>query len=472
MLCMFVVVCLTWSLCSALTFLPPPINLDMSSENFRHVLHWDPGPLTPVGTQYQVLARVNRKKWKPLGKSMTTSLKLKLKLFQNYRLIVQATLDHMVSEKSEIYSFCPYTDTIISPALVSLSGCGNCLEVNLSLPDPDESSNLSVSSLHTMYGPEFRVKWKKPGGVEFNSKENNSFKISNLEKGVEYCVQVETHIRVNKNTKTSNWTCSFTSEPQHSTVSVFIGVAASLLVLVTLVVSSVLIGLYYSGFLGKLKAHLPPALQATLSTGYTLTPESTAPDHIHISSDTIATTDHTPMPPLEEGGEEEEEEESKDYLDRGAKLPPADTPGPHSAEESCWRSSTKTGEWVSKDDVSKGGLYHDEDEGEDPVTAEGDQESEKEEPVREESEGSFNVNLLSLTLSTLKETGEDGEDGEDGEEDEKDRDTDDCGSYLLDQRPPHMEPTAKNIETIETNTPTSCEEEEGEGECSDYIRHS
>lgn len=41
--------------------------------------------------------------------------------------------------------------------------------------------------------------------------ESRSFTLTNLHSGSEYCVQVHTLMRVNKNTKPSNWTCTFTS---------------------------------------------------------------------------------------------------------------------------------------------------------------------------------------------------------------------------------------------------------------------
>lgn len=47
----------------------------------------------------------------------------------------------------------------------------------------------------------------------YSSKRRN-FTLLNLQRGAKYCVQVHTLIRINRNTKTSNWTCMFSSIQQ------------------------------------------------------------------------------------------------------------------------------------------------------------------------------------------------------------------------------------------------------------------
>ncbi|KAM6978385.1 uncharacterized protein LKV04_013784 [Tautogolabrus adspersus] len=304
---------------------------------------------------------------------------------------------------------------------------------------------------------------------------DRSFNIPNLEKGVEYCVQVDTDIRVNKNTGPSAWSCSFTSilKPR-STVPVFLGAAAALLVVVVAVVSSVVIGLRYSGFLCKLKANLPRALQEALSGGYTLTPETTIPDHVSISSEKHSRLHNPPTPHSEAGRadpkeeEEEEEEEEKEYLDRGAELPSSDRSCPHSA------SGNSAAVPECERGVTEGALDQDQDEeeevsvppGRSQTGPQGHQTGEEEiEEEKEVCDSSGNVNLFSVTLSALSPCEENQEQEEEKEEKEDRRD-------LLDVSCTHTNTTVTRL--TETDTLSSCEEEEEEEEegFSGYMRHS
>ncbi|KAG8000866.1 Interferon alpha/beta receptor 2, partial [Nibea albiflora] len=142
----------------------------------------------------------------------------------------------------------------IGPPTLSLVGCGNCIQVNISLPEPDGSSG--VDDIHSFYGAEYVVVWKKLNGElegPYNT-DKKRFTLSSLENGTEYCVQVTTKTRVNKNTELSAWTCTYTStvEPDRGTV-----VALLILIFGGLMT---LLFLHYTGFICKLKATLPRAL--------------------------------------------------------------------------------------------------------------------------------------------------------------------------------------------------------------------
>nr|XP_020516768.1 interferon alpha/beta receptor 2-like isoform X1 [Labrus bergylta]XP_029131323.1 interferon alpha/beta receptor 2-like isoform X1 [Labrus bergylta] len=475
MLCVFVVVCLSWPLCSVLSSLPAPIITSMDSVDLHHVLHWEPGPRTPKGTKYKVFTSLNHREWKPLRKTLNTSLKVELDLY-SYNLAVMAVYKKTTSIRSKNYTFSPLQDSRISPAQVLLSGCGNCLTVNVSLADP---------KLYIIYDPTFRVRRKKPGEAEYAFETSErSFTISNLEKGVEYCVQVDTEIRLNKNTKPSAWNCSFTSilEPR-STVPVFLGAAAALVVVVVAMVTSIVIGLRYSGFLCKLKANMPRALQQALSGGYTQSPETTVPDHVSISSEKRTRLHNPPTPQPAVGGvypneeeEEEEEVEEEEYMDRGAEPLSSDRSCPHSASGNSGSSAA-----VPERDggVTEGGLDQDEDEeeevsvppGRSQTGTQGHQTGEEEiEEIEEEEvcDSSSDINLFSVTLSAFSACEEEEEEEEEDEEEEDRRD-------LLDVSHTHTNTAVTYL--TETDTPGSCEEEEEEeeeeeGASSGYMRHS
>ncbi|XP_034549740.1 interleukin-10 receptor subunit beta-like [Notolabrus celidotus] len=522
MICVFLFLCLIRPQYAALVSLPAPENLSMNSKNFHHLLRWDPGPGTPAeGTQYEVFGSVNRNKWKPLGKTPTTSLKVKLNTNKKYNLSVQASYNQSSSKMSRSVTFEAFSDTRIGPAEVFLSGCGNCLTVNISLPEPDPSSK--VSDLYRLYDPSFKVLWKKRGDPQnVLETKNRSFMLPNLEKGVEYCIQVEPDIRVNKNTEPSTWSCAFTSILEPSKVPVFVGVAAALLILVTGVIIVVMFSLYYSGFLCKLKANLPRALLMALGGGYTLTPEMPILEHVSISSEKSSRIHihPTPQPAArgEEGEEEEEEEveeveeENKEYMDRGAELHNTDGSGPNSASGD---SGVSTANRESEGSVTQGGLHQEEEEEEEEaeeavsvrpeggqtglqghvtkeegVEKEGENEEEETEEIEEEEEevcdSSGNVNLFSVKLSTLAASEEEEEEEEEIEEEEEEVVKEEDSRHLLTHLLDHTHTNSAVTHLTETHTRSSLEEEEEEEEddeddddddddeegFSGYMRHS
>uniref|UniRef100_A0AAQ4PZ89 Fibronectin type-III domain-containing protein n=1 Tax=Gasterosteus aculeatus aculeatus TaxID=481459 RepID=A0AAQ4PZ89_GASAC len=104
---------------------------------------------------------------------------------------------------------------IIGPPKVSLSGCGKCIHVNISLPEADPRSGIKdIMSFY--YGVQFRVFWKKRNETAeqcFLTKSRNST-VTNLQIGTEYCVWVSTEININRNTKPSALECTFTGKEE------------------------------------------------------------------------------------------------------------------------------------------------------------------------------------------------------------------------------------------------------------------
>ncbi|XP_074514288.1 cytokine receptor family member b1 isoform X2 [Sebastes fasciatus] len=438
---------------SVLGSLPAPVIVNVSSFNFHHVLHWVPGPGTPSGTCYEIIRRVNwrTKKLKPPLCSNETSLKLKFPDNRvEYTLTVQASYNQTLSPESRKYSFKPDIQTKIGPPKVSLAGCGNCIQINISLPKADPSSG--IDDIKTFYGgSQFRVSWRIPNeAAESIVTTNKSYTVNNLQPGTEYCVQVWTAINVNRNTEASAWNCTFTSIVAPSRDPYVLGAVGTLLPIVIGVLMTTMFCLYYTGFLCKLK-ETPRILREALIRGSTLTPERTIPDNISISAEMEKRRKHNNPTPATRGtnSDEEEEEDEEDegenvYMDRGAELSSAESSSQNSAGVSGNRKVAASGgsgsltavaevpDTESEVEVTHGGLDHDEAKakGEEvsftpdgPVTGEvvvvvGDEEVEE-----EVYESSGNINLFSITLAALAVC-------EEGEEDEEQNERDSLTDFL------------------------------------------
>ncbi|XP_037645307.1 interferon alpha/beta receptor 1-like isoform X2 [Sebastes umbrosus] len=437
---------------SVLGSLPAPVIVNVSSFNFHHVLHWVPGPGTPSGTCYEIIRRMNRKtkKLKPPLCSNETSRKLKFPDNRvEYTLTVQASYNQTLSPESRKYSFKPDIHTKIGPPKVSLAGCGNCIQINISLPEADPSSR--IDDIKTFYGgSQFRVFWRIPNEAQESIVTGNKiYTVNNLRPGTEYCVQVWTEINVNRNTEPSAWNCTFTSIVAPSRDPYVLGAVGTLLPIVIGVLMTSMFCLYYTGFLCKLK-ETPRVLREALIRGSTLTPDRTIPDNISISAEMEKQRKHNNPTPATRGtnSDEEEEEDEEDegenvYMDRGAELSSAESSSQNSAGVSGNSKVAASGgsgsltavaevpDTESEVEVRHGGLDHDEAKakGEEvsftpdgPVTGEvvvvGDEEVEE-----EVYESSGNINLFSVTLAALAV-------GEEGEEDEEQNERDSLTDFL------------------------------------------
>ncbi|XP_041807391.1 cytokine receptor family member b1 isoform X2 [Chelmon rostratus] len=414
---------LTLLLDSVLASLPAPVNVSIHSINFHHVLRWDPGPGTPPGTHYQVF-RVRKRNWKQLAESTTTSAQLDLKKYrESYVLTVLAAYNQTQSAVGPRIVFTPYQDTVIDPPALSLTGCGNCIQISISLPEADRSSG--VDDIHSFYGAEYQVQWKKRFEKTTTSylSTNKSFTLTNLQEGTEYCVQVEAKLLHNKCTKPSAWVCTFTSVVEPSRGPAVVGAVAALLIFVFGALMTSMFCLYYTGFICKLKATLPRVLVVALGQGLTLSPERTVPDRISVSPDMEKQRRHNnpaaPQPPTGGANSEEEEDEDEEdeeginiYMNRAAEL--------SSGESSCRNPGDMSGTPAASGDS---GRFTEEARGpefegadEDEAAAEGAEVSFSPErsqtgiqthatgEVVEEEEVfdcSGNVNLFSVTLSAL-----------------------------------------------------------------------
>ncbi|XP_071762339.2 cytokine receptor family member b1 [Centroberyx gerrardi] len=433
---------------SALSSLPAPVNVSVDSVNFHHVLRWEPGPGTPPGVQYLIYRRVNKKK-EPLKPSNTTWRRLRLKTDVMYHLSVQALLNLSRSPESSAVTFTPFTDTKIGPPKLSLAGCGNCIQMNISLPEADKAAKINERDILKYYGASFKVYWKKPGGSQLSvDVYEKSYTLPNLETGVEYCVQVHTQINTNKNTEPTDWMCTFTSILEPSRVPAVLGAVATSLIISGAVVITLTLFLVYTGFMCKLKAHLPRALLSALVQGSVLTPERTIPDLVSVISEPDGQRKiHNPRMPQpatdgpnseeedEEDEDEEEREEKNPYMDREAELSSGTSSCRDSRDTSGASAPTVSGDSGNMSVISS--AEEEEEDGRDDrvgvrgergmvsAAADGDQTGIEGRDVggmeeEEDSGDSGNVNLFSITLRSLAR---DEEEEEEEEEEQSTRDS-------------------------------------------------
>ncbi|XP_038863267.1 uncharacterized protein LOC120058558 isoform X1 [Salvelinus namaycush] len=311
----------------ALCTLPAPVNVTIDSLNFHHVLRWIPGPGTPPRTMYKIFRRENNMTLQLLHQTNMTNQKLDLKHHkEEHRLCVQASHDLLESPLAGI-TFTPFTQTVIGPPTLSLDGCGNCLVINITLPE--------MGTIQKVYGStvSFQIDWKRAGETQFKETRTShlSYMLENLKVGAEYCVRVHTKITTNKKTQLSEWKCAHTSIVEPNRVPAVVAGVSVLLIVSGAGLMVLMFVLFYTGFLCKLKTRLPRSLTA-LVEGYLVIPERTVPDLVSISSEpekqgkALTSKAHHNRENSNRAGEEEEEEDEEEegngavYMDRDVGL--------------------------------------------------------------------------------------------------------------------------------------------------------
>uniref|UniRef100_A0A3B3UQW0 Interferon alpha/beta receptor 2-like n=1 Tax=Poecilia latipinna TaxID=48699 RepID=A0A3B3UQW0_9TELE len=189
--------------------LPAPANVSITSYNMEHILRFWPDPRTPPDARFTVQIHSTRKqRWKTVAEcaeltaGQTCNLTSKLKdSFGLYVAQVQAFRTNQTSSWTTSNLFHPLADTVLGPPEVSVSGCGNCLVLQIrdgpvQLKDLQREMELNVR----------------------RTRDGQETVISYLQPGVEYCVSVSFKSLINRNSVPSARRCAFTSPPppQHS----------------------------------------------------------------------------------------------------------------------------------------------------------------------------------------------------------------------------------------------------------------
>uniref|UniRef100_A0A3Q3X319 Interferon/interleukin receptor domain-containing protein n=1 Tax=Mola mola TaxID=94237 RepID=A0A3Q3X319_MOLML len=194
--------------------LPAPCNVSISSFNMEHMLSFLPGPETPPSSRFTV----EQSSWKSVAGCLRLTAGQTCNLtrafrdpFDQYQARVRAFAPNRTSGWTLSRRFQPLTDTVLGPPDVSVSGCGNCLLLQLRPPATRQLQPLTgfhrellVHVQRTRDGAQFslRLPYQEEVGVAY------------LQPGVEYCLTVSIRTRFNYNSVTSKSHCAFTSPPQ------------------------------------------------------------------------------------------------------------------------------------------------------------------------------------------------------------------------------------------------------------------
>ncbi|KAK7938429.1 hypothetical protein WMY93_001755 [Mugilogobius chulae] len=150
--------CLTLRLCTAVT-LVAPFGLRVSSENFRHVLHWSVDPGSPPGLTYHVYAsnRGGLQAEKAVSSGHPGKNTLRCTKAKTKKEVARSTRRGLLTT-----SFTPDLETNITAPNVTLSGCGTCIRMNISLPKPHPQSR--IQDIRNIYQAlSFHLSLKKKG---------------------------------------------------------------------------------------------------------------------------------------------------------------------------------------------------------------------------------------------------------------------------------------------------------------------
>ncbi|KAI1899092.1 hypothetical protein AGOR_G00057930 [Albula goreensis] len=411
--------------CQALG-LPAPVSVKMESHNFEHILRWKPGPGTPPHTTYKIkyscpgVRPQYKSGWE---KTTLTMLNLTTNLTSvrmQYTLQVRALSGGQQSPWSLPHTFKPISHTVLGPPEVSVSGCGDCLRLNISFP----RGRAPQSILEIYKEFEFSIFWNRDGESQ-SQKETTVLsqrEINHLHRGVNPIPK--THIP-----------------------AVLASVSVSLIL-----VGGALLALVYTGFLCKTKTSLPRTLTSLLRW-YPLIVDDTVLDPVSLVSE-LGGNGAKAHQQRDGGASDEEEEvegEDKGYETRsmGAGLSSASerssaaplTSHTSTPEDSGNCSACRSVAEEMGDPLSAERLGQRERGTEGALTSKG---VEGEEDQQEEEQGSCgDINLLSVTLAAQEEEEEEEEEEEDSwtdtdhtlerseeEESEDDDDDDDSSGYM------------------------------------------
>lgn len=267
--------------------LPAPLNLAVSSVNFKHELRWTEAPGSPPGLKYHVNVSCSEKKPKVVTtKKLWAEVRLK-KPTVIYTLRVRSSFNESKSPWSKGKTFTPYLQTNITAPNVTLSGCGKCIQMNITLPKAYRKSGImDIGKIYLDLS--YKVSWrlKQEEAVEFIETKNQTVLIPHLFEGTEYCVQVQP-IYLDLNTfQPSSWECVFTSIVQPPQVFAVVGSVAALVLVSLSALILILFGLQYTGIICKLKEALPHPLRASSRQRCLLSLEETKPEPLFLLPET------------------------------------------------------------------------------------------------------------------------------------------------------------------------------------------
>ncbi|XP_040913720.1 interferon alpha/beta receptor 2-like isoform X1 [Toxotes jaculatrix] len=133
--------------------------------------------------------------------------------YSHYKARVQAFTPTQTSSWTESGWFQPLSDTVLGPPHVSVSGCGNCLILQLRVPET-RGLHQDLQLMDLYRGVIFHVQRTRDGAqFRLNLPYSEETVITYLQPGVEYCVTVSVRTLFSSSSVSSKPYCAFTSPP-------------------------------------------------------------------------------------------------------------------------------------------------------------------------------------------------------------------------------------------------------------------
>uniref|UniRef100_UPI003AAD1625 interferon alpha/beta receptor 2-like isoform X1 n=1 Tax=Centroberyx gerrardi TaxID=166262 RepID=UPI003AAD1625 len=248
--------------------LSAPLNVSIASFNMEHTLSFLPGPGTAADARFRVhVLRFRRKNsWKPVAGCLELTARQTCNLtrpfkdpLDQYRARVQAFTPSQVSNWTLSGLFHPVIDTVLGPPDVSVSGCGNCLV--LQVRPPVARGLQQRQQLLDLYRELRCLVRRTRDGAQFslNLPYEEESVIGYLQPEVEYCVTVTVTTVFNPHAVPTKAHCAFTSPPpDSSSVHVVLGLLFVFSLLGLLLVGFVVYGGHLTSKLPR--QHLPRLL--------------------------------------------------------------------------------------------------------------------------------------------------------------------------------------------------------------------
>ncbi|XP_048804890.1 interferon alpha/beta receptor 2 isoform X1 [Lagopus muta] len=225
----------------------PLDNLQMTSNNFQHILSWQAQSDPTVPTYYRVLYN-NRSNWK-IAKQCSRIAQPFCNLTDDFEVVsdeyfafVQSFVGTEVFNSSSLH-FSPIHDTFLGPPEFNISSCLRCINITIKLPPTHLRKNgklLSLSDTYNYLYYEITLKTvdeehKRP--PERITEELFSTVIEELYPNRNYCVSVMVAASLNKHSIPSAWKCITTdsvAEKDYQSITIAVAVCFSLILAVIL----------------------------------------------------------------------------------------------------------------------------------------------------------------------------------------------------------------------------------------------
>ncbi|XP_010721238.1 interferon alpha/beta receptor 2 isoform X2 [Meleagris gallopavo] len=225
----------------------PVDNLQMTSNNFQHILSWQAQSDPTVPTYYRVLYK-NQSNWKIAKQcsrivqpfcNMTDDFEV---FSDEYSTFVQSFVGTEVFNSSSI-TFSPLSNTFLGPPEFNISSCLRCINITIKLPPTHLRENGKLLSLFDIYNYldyEITLKAvdeKHKTSCEKITEDPFSTVIEELYPNRNYCVSVMVTASLNKHSIPSAWKCITTdsiAEKDYQSITIAVAVCFSLILAVIL----------------------------------------------------------------------------------------------------------------------------------------------------------------------------------------------------------------------------------------------